>query len=155
MEILTSIAENVAGEFIALLLGAIITGVFVYLRNKGLLNIGKGRLTSSPDHTKVASESGGEIYVMDRDGARNVTRHPALDKVAIWSPDSTKIAFMSERDGTWQAWVVKDTGGRAAKLTSGFGESRPIRWDEDGNLIVRLGGSFLTVYAYEIEKRLA
>lgn len=150
-EAVKNILENIAGEFVAVAL----TALFFYLRSNGTFKrLGQGRLTSSPDHTKVASEAGGEIYVVDKSGVKNLTNHPAMDRFAVWHPDSIKMAFVSERDGTWQVWVANTDTGRFAKLTSGEGKPRPILWDDEGNLMIRLGGSMVTVWKEEIEKKL-
>ncbi len=44
-------------------------------------------------------DSNREIYVMNPDGTgqANVTNHPAHDNEPAWSPDSTGIAFESNR----------------------------------------------------------
>lgn len=155
-EILANIAENVAGEFLALAIGVIATALYSYFRNKSrIAGIGRGRLTSSPDHKKVASEANGEIYVIDKAGVRNVTNHPALDEVVVWSPDSKLIAFVSKRDNDWQVWAVEVDTRKVVRLTEMQGGPRPIGWDDEGNLIVRLGGSSLTIWKHEIKKRLA
>lgn len=155
-EIFANIVENVAGEFLALLIGVV--AMWLYSRfqsRKQLTQISKGRLTSSPDHTRVASEANGEIYVMDKSGVHNVTNHPAIDEVVVWSPDSELIAFVSKRDSDWQVWCVDVESKKTVRLTEMQGGPRPIKWDGDGNLIVRLGGSSLTIWNHEIKKRLA
>ncbi len=42
-----------------------------------------------------------EIYVMDADGGNqeNLTNHPVDDMEPAWSPDGTKIAFVTFRTG--------------------------------------------------------
>ena len=42
-----------------------------------------------------------EIYVMNEDGSGqfNLTNNPANDTHPVWSPDHTRIAFSSDRDG--------------------------------------------------------
>ena len=37
---------------------------------------------------------------------RNLTAHPATDNFAAWSPDSRKIAFISNRDGGHDVYVM-------------------------------------------------
>src|SRR6266496_4349583 len=42
-----------------------------------------------------------EIYIMNANGSgqTRLTSNPAVDAQAAWSPDGSKIAFASERDG--------------------------------------------------------
>ena len=56
-----------------------------------------------------------EIYVMDADGANlaNLTNHPEADTEPVWSPDGTRIAFLSRRDGEAASVYVMDEIGRA------------------------------------------
>ena len=50
--------------------------------------------------------------LMDADGtnAVNLTNHPAKDGAPVWSPDGTKIAFWSERQGIRAIYVMKADG---------------------------------------------
>jgi Tol biopolymer transport system component len=49
-----------------------------------------------------------EIFVMDADGTnkRRLTNNAFADTSPAWSPDGEKIAFMSERDGNWEIYVM-------------------------------------------------
>jgi TolB protein len=79
----------------------------------------------SPDGSKIAftSERDGnrEIYVMNADGSdeRRLTftggpvRDPAVEEIdqnPSWSPDGTKIAFDSTRDGNLEVYVMNTDG---------------------------------------------
>ena len=48
---------------------------------------------------KSLRDGNAEIYVMDAYGGnqKNLTNHPADDRQPDWSPDGTKIAFVSRR----------------------------------------------------------
>jgi TolB protein len=83
----------------------------------------------SPDGTKIAFESdidsddyietNYEIYVMnasDGSGQTRLTTDPAFDDPAFdvsptWSPDGTKIAFSSDRDGQNEIYVMNASDG--------------------------------------------
>jgi Tol biopolymer transport system component len=82
--------------------------------------------TFNPDRTKIAfvsnRDGGGnyEIYVMDTadtdgnengDNQTNLTNNPAIDSQPAWSPDGTKIAFQSDRDGNNRQVYVMDADG--------------------------------------------
>ena len=49
---------------------------------------------------------------MAADGSHpiNLTNHPALDGFAVWSPDGTRIAFTSNRDGNTEIYVMNADG---------------------------------------------
>src|SRR5438477_11824300 len=63
-----------------------------------------------PAAGQIAFTSGrdgnGEIYVMNADGSGqvNITYNPAEDTHPVWSPDGTKIVFLSPRvDGVTES----------------------------------------------------
>src|SRR5262245_4209052 len=47
----------------------------------------------------------------------NLTHHPAEDWRPAWSPDGSKIAFVSDRTGDWQIYVMNPDGTKVRKLT--------------------------------------
>ena len=79
-----------------------------------------------------------EIYVMDADGGNqvNLTDHPAYDGQPDWSPDGTKIAFVSGRDGAGtQIYVMDADGENPIRLTDGLGTKGDPDWSPDGRKI--------------------
>jgi Tol biopolymer transport system component len=105
----------------------------------------------SPDGSKAAfmSEQDGnqEIYVMNSDGTGvlNLTQNPSRDtfynhccgNLAIdpWSPDGALIAFVSERDGNPEVYVVHADGSGLTNLTENPGTERLDGWSPDGKWI--------------------
>lgn len=45
-----------------------------------------------------------------------LTNSPAIDGIPAVSPDSSRIVFLSNRDGTWKLWVKPITGGAEQSL---------------------------------------
>ena len=79
-----------------------------------------------------------EIYVMDADGENqeNLTNHPLDDRDPDWSPDGTKIAFVSSRNGgVYQIYVMDADGKNQIRLTDGPREKRYPDWSPDGGKI--------------------
>ena len=79
-----------------------------------------------------------EIYVMDADGVNreNLSNHPVHDMDPDWSPDGTKIAFGSGRNGgVYQIYVMDADGTNQIRLTDGPGEKRQPDWSPDGGKI--------------------
>ena len=79
-----------------------------------------------------------EIYVMDANGGNqeNLTNHPAYDAESDWSPDGTKIAFVSGRDGGGtQIYVMDADGKNVIRLTDGRGRKGDPDWSPDGRKI--------------------
>ena len=80
-----------------------------------------------------------EIYVMDTNGGNqeNLTNHPAYDHQPDWSPDGTKIAFVSDRDGGGtQIYVMDADGKNVIRLTDGRRFKEGPDWSPDGGKIV-------------------
>lgn len=63
--------------------------------------------------------------------AVNITRHPSNDWTIGWSPDSTLIAFSSNRGGYWQVLVARADGTATYPITSdGVSRLSPV-WSPD------------------------
>ena len=52
-----------------------------------------------------------------------------------WSPDSKRLAFLSNRDGTQQIYMISPAGGEAAQLTHFEGGVNTFEWSPDGKRI--------------------
>ena len=79
-----------------------------------------------------------EIYVMDADGGNreNLSNNPVDDEDPDWSPDGTKIAFVSDRnDAAYQIYVMDADGENQIKLTGGPDAKREPDWSPDGQQI--------------------
>ena len=79
-----------------------------------------------------------EIFVMDADGGNQerLTNNKARDVYPTWSPDRTKIAFVSNRDhGLLQIFVMDAHGKHTIRLTDGPREKGRLDWSPDGKKI--------------------
>ncbi|HEX8638208.1 MAG TPA: hypothetical protein VF692_09110, partial [Pyrinomonadaceae bacterium] len=79
-----------------------------------------------------------EICAMNGDGSneRILTKHPAAELGAVWSPDGTKIAFTTNRTtGGTEVYVMNADGSNQVNLSSNpAGDSNPA-WSPDGTKI--------------------
>jgi len=88
-------------------------------------------------------DSNAEIYTMNSDGSnlRNLTNNPASDTEAEISPDGTKIAFVSTRDGgilNPEIYVMNADGSNQQRLTKNDDTNAADRhptWDPTGQRI--------------------
>ena len=77
------------------------------------------------------------IYDLEKGALRRLTRAKARDTYPVWSPDGRRLAFLSDRSGKNQIWVIDPTGGEAKQLTnfkSGF--HGPLIWSPDGRYLL-------------------
>lgn len=66
---------------------------------------------------------------------RQLTTNPKNDINPSWSPDGSKLAFISNRNGTPQIYIIHMRGGEAIQLSHiSTGASNPI-WSPDGQYI--------------------
>jgi Tol biopolymer transport system component len=79
-----------------------------------------------------------DLYLMDANG-RNQRKLPGTSKewAPLFSPDGTKIAFWSERDGIVKLYVMNVDGTNQIKLSDDEGiPQRGYSWSPDGMYIV-------------------
>lgn len=73
----------------------------------------------SPDGQTIAFTYKGDIYTVPVSGgvASAITTHPEQDYMPVWSNDGTRIAFASNRFGSFDVFVVDAKGGEPTRLT--------------------------------------
>lgn len=109
------------------------------------------RVAWSPDSQKIAyaSEETGnrELYIINPDGTEKIrlTNNQYLDDFRpddsstvprkIWSPDSKKILFVSNRDGDWDIYSIKIDGSGLTQQTNDSHKEYAAQWSPDGSKI--------------------
>ncbi|HEY7876351.1 MAG TPA: hypothetical protein VIG64_14645, partial [Actinomycetota bacterium] len=68
----------------------------------------------------------------EEEGATNLTRNDAPEMSPRWSPDGSKIAFSSHRDGEWGVYVMDADGSNVRQLVSPGVEPE---WAPDGTAV--------------------
>ena len=94
---------------------------------------------AAPDGSRAAVVARGDVFTVpvEHGVTRNLTqRGDAHDREAAWSPDGRHVAFISDRNGEEQLFVVDQAGGEARALST----PRALRlyqpvWSPDSELI--------------------
>jgi dipeptidyl aminopeptidase/acylaminoacyl peptidase len=89
------------------------------------------------DQLKDQSRSNLWIVDVQTGRVRELTRGDWRDRSAVWSPDSTRLAFLSDRDGTNQIHVMYVDTGDVAQLThlARTASVAGLKWSPDGKQI--------------------
>jgi tricorn protease len=92
----------------------------------------------SPDGKLVTFSYLGDIWVVDAIGgvARPVTMHEKHEINPVFSPDGKRIAFSSNRHGSYDVFVVPVQGGRPERLTFDSADDMVNDWSPDGQSIL-------------------
>ena len=109
---------------------------------------------------KQRNDGSSQIHVKNVDGSNDtgLTSDIWANMNPVWSPDGIKIAFISERDGTYISfalYVMAKDGAKLQKLTDPiFSENVTLTWSPDGQQIAI--GSDVTIgkiYVIDIKTR--
>ena len=65
-----------------------------------------------------------------------LTSDPASDMHPMFSPDGKRIAFSSDRAGSWDIWIMDLNGGPPIQVTGGDADEVHPSWSPDGKELV-------------------
>ncbi len=91
----------------------------------------------SPDGSTIAFSYKGDIFTVPAKGGRatQLTSNPAHDTRPIWSPDGSRIAFASDRNGNFDIFVMSREGGIAKRLTTNSASEMPETFLDDSHVL--------------------
>lgn len=94
----------------------------------------------SPKGERVLFSARGDIFSapLEKGPTRNLTHSPgAHDKWPVWSPDGSRVAFISDASGEEEIWVVAQDGlSKPEQITTGGRAFRyDPKWSPDGSRI--------------------
>ena len=101
------------------------------------LNNQAGRLAKgSPDGTRIIFAQGDQVATVRPDGTDlQVLTSEGINWYPEYSPDMSKIAFASNRDGDWELYVMNADGSNETRITNRVGEDSMPNWSPDGSTI--------------------
>ncbi len=88
----------------------------------------------SPDRTEIAVVSGGDIWTVPTAGgdARLLVSHDAAESRPLYSPEGDRLAFVSDRTGGGDIYVLTLKTGALQQVTVDDGLERLDAWSRDG-----------------------
>ena len=91
----------------------------------------------SPDGKEIAFASGGDLWTVPAGGgeARLLVTDPANESRPLYSPDGTKLAFVSTRTGNGDIYVLTLETGQLQRITYSDGADSLDGWSRDGKCI--------------------
>ncbi len=106
-------------------------------------------LDVSPNGDTIVFELLGDLYTLPISGgqATRITEGQAYDMQPRFSPDGSRIVFVSDRDGSENIWIAEADGSEPEQLTDSERESyMSPEWTPDGDYVVANKGTQLWLF---------
>ncbi len=100
----------------------------------------------------VRNGGNNDVFVMNLDGSNEtrLTTNAAYDDQPKWSPDNSKILFMSDRDDNFELYSMNADGSTQTRLTNTLAPEGFAEWSPDGSRIAFVVGDLRNPSAFEI-----
>jgi Tol biopolymer transport system component/C-terminal processing protease CtpA/Prc len=95
-------------------------------------------LAVSPDGKKLAFVAHGQVFAAsahDNGPGIRVTYSTANESDPVWTTDSKRLVYVSDRDGPYHLYQYDFTANAETKLTDGAGGDTAPKWSNDGKLL--------------------
>lgn len=91
----------------------------------------------SPDGSEIVFSYKGDIFKVPTTGgkATQLTSNPAHDSYPIWSPDGKSIAFASNREGSFDVYIIPSSGGAPKRLTTNSSGEIPVVFKDNTHIL--------------------
>jgi Tol biopolymer transport system component len=120
------------------------------------LNNGFEEMALSPDGKKVAIIVHGEVFAASsREGgnATRVTSTTGRERQVAWAPDSRRLVYGSDRDGSQGLYLFDFSSGQETRLTQApAGDVTPIFSPDGKSVVFQRGGTELRVVDVETKR---
>ena len=94
---------------------------------------------------RIAYTDGGDIYSSNPDGSDRLqlTSHPSVDQSPAWSANGAKLAFATNRAGTYDIYTMNSDGTDQTRITFDTSDELYPTWSPDGRRLAftRFNGS--------------
>ena len=97
----------------------------------------------APNRAEIAFVSGGDIWAVASSGgeAHLLVSHPATESRPVYSPDGSRLAFVSTRTGGGDIYVLTLSSGDLKRVTFDDGLDQLDGWSHDGKYLYFSSGS--------------
>ena len=105
-----------------------------------------GKLLASDTTDPASQNTDVWTYDLETESAKRLTFDPSIDSMPVWSPDSSRMVFASNRESKFDLYLKDANGAQEEKIVEQDGPDRfPNDWSPDGKSVIYERGSDLWI----------